>query len=78
MQLAVNFAETVRKQLQLPVMAVGMMESPQLAEATLRNGYADLIALGRELLRNPYWPLHAAKTLGEEIDWPEQYQRANI
>lgn len=74
----VAFAETVRKQLQLPVMAVGMMESPQLAEAALRNGYADFIALGRELLRNPYWPLHAAKTLGEEIDWPEQYLRANI
>jgi NADPH2 dehydrogenase len=74
----VAFAETVRKQLQLPVMAVGMLESPQLAEAALRNGYADLIALGRELLRNPYWPLHAAKTLGEEIDWPEQYQRANV
>lgn len=74
----VSFADIVRKQLQLPVMAVGMLESPQLAEAALRNGYADLIALGRELLRNPYWPLHAARTLGEEINWPEQYQRANI
>ncbi len=74
----VAFAETIRKQLQLPVMAVGMLESPQLAEAALRNGYADLIALGRELLRNPYWPMHAAKILGEKIDWPEQYQRANV
>lgn len=72
----VVFAETIRKQLKLPVMAVGMLESPELAEETLRNGRADLIALGRELLRNPYWPLHAAKILGEEVDWPEAYQRA--
>jgi len=74
----VSFAEKIRKQLNLPVMAVGMLESPELAEKTLRNGQADLIALGRGLLRNPYWPLQAAKALGEEIDWPEQYQRANI
>ncbi len=74
----VSFAETIRKQLKLPVMAVGMLESPELAEGTLRNGRADLIALGREFLRNPYWPLHAAKILGEEIDWPEAYQRAKI
>jgi NADPH2 dehydrogenase len=39
---------------------------------------ADLIALGREFLRNPYWPLHAAKVLGEDIDWPEAYKRAKL
>lgn len=72
----VQFAETIRRQLELPVMAVGMLESPQLAEATLRNGHADFIALGRELLRNPYWPIHAAKILGDDIAWPEAYQRA--
>ncbi len=72
----VSFAEIIRQQLKLPVMAVGALESPELAEETLRNGSADLIALGRELLRNPYWPLHAAKFLGEEISWPEPYQRA--
>jgi NADPH2 dehydrogenase len=74
----VAFAETIKKQLQLPVMAVGMLESPELAEKTLCNEEADLIALGRELLRNPYWPLLAAKTLGEDINWPEAYQRAKI
>ncbi len=72
----VAFAEKIKKQLQLPVMAVGMLESPELAEKTLNNEEADLIALGRELLRNPYWPLQAAKTLGEDINWPEAYQRA--
>jgi len=74
----VAFAKTIKKQLQLPVMAVGMLESPELAEKTLNNEEADLIALGRELLRNPYWPLQAAKTLGEDINWPEAYQRAKI
>lgn len=74
----VHFAEIIRQQVELPVMAVGMLESPELAEKTLTNGSADLIALGRELLRNPYWPMHAAQALGEDIDWPEAYQRAKI
>ncbi len=59
-------------------MAVGMLESPELAEETLRKGQADFIALGRELLRNPYWPSQAAEKLEEEIEGPEQYQRAKI
>jgi NADPH2 dehydrogenase len=74
----VAFAETVRKRLKQPVMAVGMLESPELAEEKLANGQADLIALGRELLRNPYWPLHAAEILEEEIGWPEPYKRAKV
>jgi len=74
----VSFAETLRKHLKLPVMAVGMLESPELAEETLWNERADFIALGREFLRNPYWPLHAAKILGEDIDWPEPYKRAKL
>ena len=74
----VPFAETIRNQLQLPVMAVGMLESPSLAEETLKKGQADFIALGRELLRNPYWPLHAARNLGDDIEWPTPYQRAKI
>jgi len=74
----VSFAETIMQHLKLPVMAVGMLGTPELAEETISNGRADLIALGRELLRNPYWPLHAAKTLGEEIEWPEAYHRAKV
>jgi NADPH2 dehydrogenase len=57
-------------------MAVGLISSPELAEYTLQAGNADLIALGRELLRNPYWPLSAARALGEEIPWPKPYERA--
>ena len=40
------------------------------------TGLADAVFLGRELLRNPYWPLHAARSLGLDIPWPVQYQRA--
>ena len=74
----VAFAEMIKRKLGLPVMAVGMLESPELAEATLKNGSADFIALGRELLRNPYWPLQAARSLNQEIEWPEQYRRAKV
>jgi 2,4-dienoyl-CoA reductase-like NADH-dependent reductase (Old Yellow Enzyme family) len=42
----------------------------------LAKGDADLVFLGRELLRDPYWPLHAAAELGEPASWPEQYLRA--
>jgi NADPH2 dehydrogenase len=47
-----------------------------MAEEILQNDRADLIFLGRELLRNPYWPLQAASELRAEIEWPEQYRRA--
>jgi 2,4-dienoyl-CoA reductase-like NADH-dependent reductase (Old Yellow Enzyme family) len=46
------------------------------ADAIIRKGQADMIALARELLRDPYWPLHAARSLGHEIKWPDQYERA--
>lgn len=56
--------------------AVGLITSSEQAEEILREGKADLIMMGRELLRNPYFPLQAAKELGEEIQWPGQYLRA--
>lgn len=56
--------------------AVGLITSSNQAEEILREEKADLIMMGRELLRNPYFPLHAAKELGEEIQWPGQYLRA--
>jgi 2,4-dienoyl-CoA reductase-like NADH-dependent reductase (Old Yellow Enzyme family) len=57
-------------------MAVGLITTPELAEEVVRSGRADLVVLGRELLRNPYWPLQAARALGQDITWPKQYQRA--
>ena len=48
-----------------------------MAEEILNNKRSDLVYLGRELLRNPYWAFSAASQLGESIEWPIQYQRSN-
>jgi len=69
----VPFAEKVRREAGVATVAVGLITTPELADEVVRNGRADLVALGRELLRHPYWPLDAARTLGHEIAWPRQY-----
>lgn len=71
----VQFAEALRKTGVLTG-AVGLISSAQQAEDILREEKADLILMGRELLRNPYFPLHAAKVLGNDVQWPLQYARA--
>jgi 2,4-dienoyl-CoA reductase-like NADH-dependent reductase (Old Yellow Enzyme family) len=55
---------------------VGLITTAQMAEDIVRNGQADVVLLGRELLRNPYWALHAAKELGQPSPVPPQYLRA--
>ena len=72
----VPFAQRVRKEAGIPVAAVGMITEPAQAEAILAEGQADLVLLGREVLRNPYWPLQAAEALGEKPAYPKQYLRA--
>jgi len=72
----VPFAEQIRREAGIATMAVGLITAPEMAEEIVRNGRADLVALGRELLRQPHWPLHAARALGQEIAWPKQYLRA--
>ena len=74
----VPFAEKVRHEAEIATGAVGLISTPELAEEILRNGRADLVILGRELLRHPYWPLDAARVLGDNIDWPRQYRRARL
>ena len=57
-------------------MAVGVIIDPHQAEEILQSGGADLVALGREIMHNPFWPLHAAEALGADPNfnmWPEQY-----
>ena len=71
-----KFAETIKNSTQLSVITGGLITSPLMAEEILQNDRADFIFLGRELLRNPYWPLQAAKELNEELEWPVQYTRA--
>jgi len=73
----VPFAEEVRKKVGIKTAAVGLIVNPKHAEAILRDEQADLICLGRELLFNPQWPLHALLEL-EGVDgydlWPPQYE----
>jgi 2,4-dienoyl-CoA reductase-like NADH-dependent reductase (Old Yellow Enzyme family) len=75
----VPFAETARREAGIPTGAVGLISTPEMAEEILANGRADLIVLGRILLSDPHWPLHAAKALkAEAVAWPVQYERAKI
>lgn len=72
----VPFATRIRQEAGLPVAAVGLITEPAQAEAIVANGEADLVLVGREILRNPYWPLQAAQALGVAAAWPAQYLRA--
>lgn len=72
----VQFAEKIRKETGIMTGAVGMITEPQQAEEILQKGQADLIIIGREFLRNPHFPLHAAADLNEDFAWPRQYGRA--
>jgi 2,4-dienoyl-CoA reductase-like NADH-dependent reductase (Old Yellow Enzyme family) len=72
----VPFAARIRREAGIATAAVGVITEPQQAQAIIESGEADLVLLGRALLRNPYWPLHAAKTLGAMPAPPVQYLRA--
>ena len=72
----VPFAAAVRREANIPSAAVGLITSPQQAEQTLVCGDADAIFLGRQMLRDPYWPIHAAQCLREDVPWPDPYARA--
>ncbi len=70
------FAARVKHEADVLTGAVGLITSPQQADHVIRTGQADLVLLARELLRDPYWPLHAARALGHDAVWPPQYERA--
>jgi len=72
----VAFAEQVRKEAGILTGAVGLITEARQAEDILQNGQADIILLARQMLRDPYFPLHAARELNENIAWPVQYERA--
>jgi 2,4-dienoyl-CoA reductase-like NADH-dependent reductase (Old Yellow Enzyme family) len=74
----VPFAAQVRRKAQIATSAVGLITSPEYADAIIRTGQADLVSMGRELLRHPYWPLDAARHLGHDMAWPTQYRRAKL
>jgi 2,4-dienoyl-CoA reductase-like NADH-dependent reductase (Old Yellow Enzyme family) len=72
----VQFAARVRRESGIASGAVGRITTPAQAESILASGDADIVLLARELLRDPYWPIHAAKALGVAPAWPIQYVRA--
>lgn len=74
----VPFAEKIRKESGILTGAVGKITTSAQAEEILSRGQADLVFLAREFLRDPYFPLHAARDLGADIHWPVQYERAKL
>lgn len=74
----VHFAEAIKKEAGILTGAVGIITKPEQAEEIIASGKADVIIIAREFLRNPYFPLHAAKTLGVDVQWPVQYERAKL
>ncbi|MEO8333485.1 MAG: NADH:flavin oxidoreductase/NADH oxidase [bacterium] len=73
----VAFAERIRRESGIPTGAVGLITDPRQADEIISTGKADVVILARQLLRDPYWPLRAAKVLGASIVWPNQYLRAS-
>lgn len=71
-----SFAERIRREARIMTGAVGMITSSVQAEQIVGTGQADAVLLAREALRDPYWPLRAARELGQSISWPVQYLRA--
>jgi 2,4-dienoyl-CoA reductase-like NADH-dependent reductase (Old Yellow Enzyme family) len=74
----VPFAEKIRREANIATAAVGFITEPKQADDIIRNGQADVVLLAREFLRDPYWPAHAAKALGQsdKLPPPPQYARA--
>ncbi|HKB10283.1 MAG TPA: NADH:flavin oxidoreductase/NADH oxidase [Vicinamibacterales bacterium] len=72
----VPFAERIRREAGIATGAVGLITEAEQAETIVAAGQADVILIARQLLRDPYWPLHAADSLGVTVPWPPQYLRA--
>jgi 2,4-dienoyl-CoA reductase-like NADH-dependent reductase (Old Yellow Enzyme family) len=72
----VPFAARIRREAQIATGAVGLITDAAQADAIITSGDADVVLMARELLRDPYLPLHAAPALGRSLSWPAQYLRA--
>ncbi|WP_442604306.1 NADH:flavin oxidoreductase/NADH oxidase [Paenibacillus sp. KN14-4R] len=72
----VEMARQIKQAIDVPVIAVGLLDEPKLAEATLEDSEIDLIAIGRGMLRDPYWALHAIQATSDQGVPPKQYLRA--
>ena len=70
------FTDRIGSETDIKTMAVGVIVDPHQANDIIASGRADLVALGREIMHDPFWPLHAAQALGQDPDfkmWPAQY-----
>jgi 2,4-dienoyl-CoA reductase-like NADH-dependent reductase (Old Yellow Enzyme family) len=74
----VPFSSTIRNEAGVATTAVGLISDAVQAEQIVAHGHADSVSLARALLRDPYWPLHAAAELGVQVEWPDQYKRAVV
>lgn len=74
----VGFAERIRKEAEIMTGAVGLITTASQAEDILQKEQADIVLFGRQYLRDPHFALHAAKELGDDVKWPEQYLRAKV
>lgn len=72
----VPLAEKIKRDSGVATGAVGLITTPEQADQIIRNGQADAVFLGRQMLRDPYWPYHAAGVLKQKVSIPEQYLRA--
>ncbi|MFD0751498.1 NADH:flavin oxidoreductase/NADH oxidase [Mucilaginibacter calamicampi] len=73
----VEFAQAIRKT-GILTGAVGLITTPTQADEIIKTGEADMVIMAREMLRDPYFPLHAARELGHDVKWPDQYERAKL
>lgn len=74
----VHFAEAIKKETGILTGAVGVITTPEQADEIVASGKADVVIMARQFLRDPYFPLHAAKALGVDLPWPVQYERAKV
>ncbi len=72
----IEVGKKIRNLTGIPALVGGLVTDVSLADEIIWNGRGDLVYLGRELLRNPYWALQTAKTLGDDVEWPKQYERS--
>jgi 2,4-dienoyl-CoA reductase-like NADH-dependent reductase (Old Yellow Enzyme family) len=72
----VSYAENIRREAGIKTGAVGLITTSEEAESIISKGQADLVFMARELLRDPYFPRRAARELGVDPEWPNQYERA--
>jgi 2,4-dienoyl-CoA reductase-like NADH-dependent reductase (Old Yellow Enzyme family) len=72
----IQFSERIKMETGILTGGIGFITSPEQADQIIRTSQADIVLLAREILRNPYWPMNAAKVLKAEIEWPKQYERA--